>query len=90
MIPFAKCPTCGGDVIPKPTEKLLHGGDNLATMTVDAVVCLRCGERLYSADTVHSFEQIRAKLDREQIDPRVLSWRSSQAWCPIYFDKCSV
>ena len=34
MIPFEKCPVCGGEVVRKPTEKLLRGGVNLATMTV--------------------------------------------------------
>lgn len=67
MIPFPKCPTCGGEVVRKRTEKLLRGGTDLATMTVDAEVCLHCGERLYSADTIRSFAQIRAKLDRQQI-----------------------
>ena len=52
MIPFEKCPVCGGDIVRKSTEKLLRGGVNLATMTVDAEVCLRCGERLYSPDTI--------------------------------------
>ena len=67
MTPFPKCPTCGGEVVRKRTEKLLRGGANLATMTVDAEVCLHCGERLYSADTIRLFAQIRAKLDRQQI-----------------------
>ena len=67
MIPFQKCPTCGGDVVRKQTEKLLRAGTNLATVTVDAEVCLHCGERLYSVDTIRSFAQIRAKLDRQQI-----------------------
>ena len=67
MIPFPNCPTCGGEVVRKRTEKLLRGGTDLATMTVDAEVCLHCGERMYSADTIRSFAQIRSKLDRQQI-----------------------
>ena len=68
MTPFEKCPTCGGEVVRKPTEKLLRGGVNLAVVTVDAEVCLHCGERLYSADAIRSFEKIRGKLDRQQVD----------------------
>ena len=30
-------------------------------------VCLKCGERLYSAATVRRFEQIRAKLERQDV-----------------------
>lgn len=76
MIPFKKCPVCGGEVVRKPTEKLLRGGVNLATMTVDAEVCLRCGERLYSADAIHSFEQVRSKLDRQLVEEFELIGRS--------------
>lgn len=67
MVPFPKCPMCGGEVVRKRTEKLLRGGTDLATMTVDAEVCLHCGERMYSPDTLRSFAQIRTKLDRQQI-----------------------
>jgi YgiT-type zinc finger domain-containing protein len=67
VMPFRKCPVCGGDVVRKRTEKLLRGGVNLATMTVAAEVCLHCGERLYSPDTIRSFEQIRSKLNRQQV-----------------------
>ena len=76
MIPFEKCPVCGGDVVRKRTEKLLRGGVNLATMTIDAEVCLRCGEPLYSPDTIRSFEQIRGKLDRQQVAEFELIGRS--------------
>ena len=68
MTPFEKCPMCGGEVVRKQTEKLLRGGVNLAVVTVDAEVCLHCGERLYSTDTIRSFEKIRSKLDRQQVD----------------------
>ena len=68
MIAFEKCPVCGGEVVRKRTEKLLRGGVNLATVAVDAEVCLRCGERMYSADTIRSFDQIRSKLDRQQVE----------------------
>ncbi len=67
MIPFPKCPTCSGELVRKRTEELLPGGTDLATMTIDAEVCLHCGERMYSADTIRSFVQIRSKLDRQQI-----------------------
>ena len=68
MIPFETCPVCGGEVVRKRTEKLLRGGVNLATVTIEADVCLRCGERMYSPDTIRSFDQIRGKLDRQQVE----------------------
>ena len=68
MIPFDKCPVCGGEVVRKRTEKLLRGGVNLATVTVEAEVCLHCGERMYSADTIRSFAQIRTKLEHQEVE----------------------
>ena len=62
MIPFEKCPVCGGEMVGKEVEKLLRGGVNTEVLRVHAEVCLRCGERLYSQDVVRCFEQIRAKL----------------------------
>jgi len=67
MLPFSKCPVCGGEVVEKDVEKLLRGGMHVAVITVRAEVCLRCGERLYSQETISRFEQIRAKLARQDV-----------------------
>lgn len=67
MIPFEKCPVCGGEMIEKEVEKLLRGGSHTAALTVKAEVCLHCGERLYSPETIRRFEQIRAKLERQEV-----------------------
>lgn len=65
MMPFEKCPICGGELVEKEVEKLLRGGIHLAVLKVQAEVCLHCGERLYSQETVRRFEEIRAKLERQ-------------------------
>jgi len=65
--PFGKCPGCGGEIVEKEVEKLLKGGIHTAVIKVRADVCLRCGERLYSVDTVRRFEQIRQKLERQEV-----------------------
>lgn len=67
MIPFSKCPVCGGEIVEKKVEKLLRGGTHTAVLNVDAEVCLHCGERLYSQETIRRFEQIRAKLERQEV-----------------------
>ena len=67
MMPFPECPVCGGEMIEKEVEKLLRGGIHTATIQVQAEVCLRCGERLYSQEIVRRFEQIRAKLERKEV-----------------------
>ena len=67
MKPFDKCPVCGGELVEKEVEKLLKGGVNTAVLKVTAEVCLQCGERLYSEETVRRFEQIRQKLAKEDV-----------------------
>jgi YgiT-type zinc finger domain-containing protein len=66
-MPFSKCPICGGEMIEKEVEKLLRGGIHTATVNVHAEVGLRCGERLYSQETVKQFEQIREKLELKNV-----------------------
>ncbi|MCR4440467.1 MAG: YgiT-type zinc finger protein [bacterium] len=67
MKPFDKCPTCGGNPVEKDVEKLLKGGIHTAVLKVRADGCLRCGERLHSVETVRRFEQIRQKLERQEV-----------------------
>ncbi len=67
MRPFEKCPVCGGELIEKDVEKLLRGGVNTAIIRVKAEVCLHCGERLYSQETVKRFDEIRKKLERKEV-----------------------
>ena len=67
MMPFTKCPICGGEMAEKEVEKLLRGGANTAVLKVRAEVCLRCGERLYPQETVRRFERIRGKLERQEV-----------------------
>ncbi len=67
MKSFNKCPICGSDIITKEVEKLLRGGNNTAIVKVEAEICLHCGERLYSKDTIQLFEKIRSKLKRREV-----------------------
>lgn len=68
MQPFSQCPVCCGEVVEREVEKLLRGGRHTAVLTVRAEVCERCGERLYSKETISRFEQIRAKLARQEVE----------------------
>ncbi|MBC8526760.1 MAG: YgiT-type zinc finger protein [Candidatus Cloacimonetes bacterium] len=67
MMPFNKCPVCGRELIKKEVEKLLRGGNNVGVIKVNAEVCLHCGERLYSQETVKLFEEIRIRLERQEV-----------------------
>jgi YgiT-type zinc finger domain-containing protein len=68
MRPFDKCPVCGGELIEKEVEKLLRGGNDTASITVRAEVCLGCGERLYAEETVQRFEEVRKKLEQRETE----------------------
>jgi YgiT-type zinc finger domain-containing protein len=78
MLPFEQCPVCGGDVVEKEVEKLLRGGVNTAVVKVHAEVCLHCGERMYSSETVRLFEQVRSKLARQDVSEFRLLGQSYQ------------
>jgi YgiT-type zinc finger domain-containing protein len=67
MIPFTKCPVCGGDVQEKEVEKIVRGGNNTAILHILADVCLHCGERLYAKESISLFEQIRKKLEKQDV-----------------------
>jgi len=65
MSSFEVCPICAGEVVTKHVEKLLRGGKDTAVIRVPALICLRCGERLYDESTVRRFEEIRRKLEHQ-------------------------
>ena len=63
-----KCPRCAGTVVEKEITELLYGGVNTAFLKVKIGVCLLCGERLYTPKVVKQFEQIEAKLVRQETE----------------------
>ncbi len=67
MLPFDKCPVCSGEVVEKEVEKLLQGGQNTAVVRLKTEVCLHCGEKLYSKEMISFFEQIRSKLEHQEV-----------------------
>jgi YgiT-type zinc finger domain-containing protein len=67
VIDFDSCPICGGELQEKEVEKLVRGGTHSALLHVQAQVCLRCGERLYSLETIEQFETVREKLAKNQV-----------------------
>jgi YgiT-type zinc finger domain-containing protein len=67
MMPFTKCPLCGGELTLKNVEKIVRGGKHAAILTVSAEVCLHCGEKLYAEETVRYFESIRRKLQCQEV-----------------------
>lgn len=78
MLPFEKCPVCGGELVEKEVQKLLRGGNNTAILTVKAEVCLQCGERLYSLATIRQFKEIRERLKSGKTEEFMLIGQSFQ------------
>ena len=66
MMLFEHCPLCGGELIEKEVEELLRGGVHTAILKVRAEVCLHCGERLYSEESIRRFEEISHKLEQQE------------------------
>lgn len=67
-----QCPICGGELVRKLVTKVLRGGGHTATIKVEADVCIRCGERLYTMEKVEKFEEIRFLLksgQTEELEP---------------------
>lgn len=63
-----KCPLCGGgEVIEKKVTEVISGGRHTAIMSVTAGVCHRCGERIYTPETIRHFENIEAKLESHEL-----------------------
>ena len=67
MKPFEVCPVCGGEMVEKEVEKIVRGGNHTAILKIQAEICLHCGERLYAPEAVRHFEEIREKLEREEV-----------------------
>ena len=64
---ISRCPICGGQLTKEAVEKLLRGGSNVASIKVRAGVCHKCGEILYDALSVRKFQEIREKLERNDV-----------------------
>jgi len=67
MIRSEICPMCCGQTVEKEVTRVVSGSGGTATLQVQAEVCLECGERLYSPETVRHFEKIKAKLEGKKI-----------------------
>ena len=67
MTPLEKCPVCSGEIVEKEVEKVLRGGNHTEIVKVQALVCLRCGERFYTPEVVRLFEEIRSKLNDQEM-----------------------
>ena len=83
MKPMEQCPVCGGALTTRLVDKVLSGGGNTVSMKVSADVCDKCGEQLYPAKLMQSFEEIRSKLrtqDFSHLRPTGQSFTIEEGW----------
>jgi YgiT-type zinc finger domain-containing protein len=64
---ISKCPTCASALEVKQVEEVVAGGRDVVRVQVEAEVCNRCGQYLFSPETVRQFEEIRCKLEAGDI-----------------------
>lgn len=76
---FKVCPVCGGELEKKEIEEIVRGGTDTATLKVEAMICLRCGEILYHERTIRTFERIRTKLRQGETEGMTLVGSSYEA-----------
>ena len=63
-----KCPSCGTDRLEKKSiTHTISGGNNTALIDVEAEVCQKCGEILFTPEQVCYFEDIKRKLEKEDV-----------------------
>lgn len=53
-------------MIHKTVKEIVQGGGNTAIVAVEAEVCLHCGERLFTPETIAYFETISARLEKKE------------------------
>ena len=63
MIPFEKCPICGGAIIQKEVEKILRGAANTVILKVNTVYYNNLAEFLQDFYFFNKFF-IRSRLDK--------------------------
>ncbi|WP_107670460.1 YgiT-type zinc finger protein [Cyanothece sp. BG0011] len=76
MLPINKCLTCSGNLEEKEVTEMVQGGGNTVSLKVTALVCQKCGERYYHADIIRKFEEIKAKLERQETEDFTLVGQS--------------
>ena len=60
---LSMCPTCGSkNLIKKPFDHEVKGGNNIAFVEVIVESCEDCGEILFTPDQIMLFEKVREEL----------------------------
>lgn len=63
-----KCPSCGLEKLEKKSiTHAVSGGNNTALIDVEVEICQKCGEILFTSEQVRYFEDIKEKLEKEDV-----------------------
>lgn len=58
----AFCPMCGGEIFPQQIEHIVRGDTDTAIVKVICQICVYCGYRQFSQETLGIFEHIKKRL----------------------------
>lgn len=61
MASFDRCPVCGGAIAEREVRNDMHAGVVRETAPINAEVCMKCGERLYTPEGAQRHEDSRSK-----------------------------
>lgn len=75
----SRCPICGTELSVETVEKLLRGGQHMASVTAQAGVCHKCGEMIFDSDTVERFEKLRKQLNNNDVTDLTLMGNAYRA-----------
>lgn len=65
---LSRCVRCGAtDLEDREVEKLVRGGDDVASLRVHATVCHHCGERYFPDEAIRALEQVRRDLSEGNV-----------------------
>ena len=70
---LSKCPRCGYDELEyREVEEVVVVGNDAGIVRVDAYACLRCGEKVFSAEMAERLEKARELLEPKPNDLEVI------------------
>jgi len=66
-----KCVVCKGpDIELKTVDEQIKAGKDIILIPMNVLVCSSCGERYYDRKAIRKIEDIRARLNNQELDTK--------------------
>ncbi len=66
-----KCVVCKGpDIELKTVDEQINAGKDIILVPMNVLVCSSCGERYYDRKAIKKIEDIRARLNNQELDTK--------------------